>query len=102
MKTDDKREKLQERIAEDLSTLQCMMPEGEIVARGYLHLIAEGKLSEARDMLSILNRVNDNIQRLERFEQGSTDGSVRHDELAHHSLGQIAALLVVAQKGSEA
>ena len=53
-------------------------------------------------MLSILNRVNDNIQRLESFEQGSTDGSVRHDELAHHSLGQMAALLVVAQKGSEA
>ncbi len=102
MNTDDKLERLQQRIADDLSTLRSMMPEGEIAFRGYLQLIAEGKLEEAREMLSILNRINDNIQRLETLKQGSTDAAFQHDERAYQSLAQAAALLVAAQKGREA
>jgi hypothetical protein len=52
-------------------------------------------------MLSILSRITDNITSLENLEQGNTNTAFHYDALAYQSLGQVAALFVAAQKGSE-
>ncbi len=51
MQTDDKREKLQARIAEDLNILKSMLAEDDTLVQGYLRMIATGKASEAREVL---------------------------------------------------
>ena len=86
MQTDEKLARLQERIEKDLRILQSMVSPGEDIFRGYLRFITEGKLAEAREMLSLVSRINDNIQRLETIEQGSTDAAFQHDERAYQSL----------------
>ncbi len=102
MKIDSRREKLNRRITEDLTTLKSMMPEHDTLLRGYLQVIATGKKEKAREMLSILCRLTDNITRLENLERGSTGTAFRYDTLAYRSLGQAAALFVAAERGSEA
>ena len=97
MRTDDEREELEARIAEDIRALKSMAAPDDELLRGYQRLIATGKVGEAREMFSRLVRVNDNIHRLEQVERGSVD--IAYDERSYQSLGEAAALLVRAQQG---
>ncbi len=54
MRTDDKREKLQQRIAEDIAALRSMGAADDTLVQGYLRVIATGRTGEAREMLSLL------------------------------------------------
>jgi hypothetical protein len=83
MNKTDQREKIQQRIAEDFTTLKSMQAEDDTLLRGYLEVIVTGKKEQAREMLSLLSRLTDNITRLENLEQGSTGTAFHYDKLAY-------------------
>ncbi len=94
MNETDQQAKLQERIAKDLSTLKSMVGEDERLLEGVLRLTEAGKIAEARDMLSTMTRICDNLTRLQSLGSGADLDLSYYTDVAH-----AAALLVAAQKG---
>lgn len=94
MNATDRQAKLQERVAEDLSTLRSVVGEDERLLDGFLRLLEAGKMAEARDMLSVMNRICDNLTRLQSLGYAG-DLDLRY----YTDVAAAAALLMAAQKG---
>ncbi len=95
MNETDQQAKLQERVAQDLGTLRGIVGEDERLLEGFLRLLERGEIAQARDMLSVMNRICDKITRLQSVEKAG-DLALRY----YTEVAAAAALLVAAQKGS--
>jgi hypothetical protein len=86
----DKFEKRRARISNDISTLETIVPQGEPYLRVMLRLLLDSKKAEARELLSLINRITDNLTKLELL---LPDGRSDEEVMAHAMTGPARTLV---------